>query len=123
MGRIWAKTNFDVLHAAISCAHYSNVAAVALSEAGGNPVHGQQLLTNATHCVQPAYAYFHSKFDITTGEQRDTLQAFKAAQYCDPTQLDEIKATPTDIDSLTAFDFINPRHACAVRVTVLGLSF
>ena len=40
-------------------------------------------------------------FDITTGELRDTLQAFKAARYCDPTQL---KATPTDIDSLTAFD-------------------
>ena len=57
--------------------------------------------------MEPAYAHFLSKFDATTGDLKDSLQAFKAARYCDPTQLNDIKPTPNDIDSLVAFDFID----------------
>ena len=70
-------------------------------------MHEQQLLAYAQHCVQPAYAYFQSKFDLTTGELKHTLEAFKTARFYDPTQLNEIKQILTDIDFLTAFDFID----------------
>ena len=102
-----AYREISKLHAAISCGHYPNVSAVAICEARGNTVHETQLLTYAKNCVEPAYAYFRSKFDINTGDLKYTLQAFKAARYCDPTQLNVIKPTPTDIDSLIGFDFID----------------
>ena len=99
-----AYREINKLHASIACGHCPNVSAVARSEARGNTVHEQQLLAYAQHCVQPAYVYFQSKFDLTTGELKHTLEAFKAARYGDPTQLNE---TLTDIDSLTAFDIID----------------
>ena len=52
--------------------------------------------------MKPAYA-FQKKFDPVHGELRNTLQAFKAARYCSPVQLHELKPT----DSLNTFPFMN----------------
>ena len=51
-----AYREISKLHAAIACAHYPNVSAVARSEAGGNAVHEQQLLGYARNFVKPAYS-------------------------------------------------------------------
>lgn len=59
----------------------------------------------------PADSYFQANFDANTGELKDSVKAFKAARYCDPVQLNEPRPTPADIDSLTAFGFIDANFA------------
>ena len=93
------------LHATI-CEHYPNVLQLLRTRLGENTTHEQQLLAYGRNCVQPGYSYFQSKFDANIGELKDTVKAFKAALYCDPAQLNELRPTPADIDFLNAFGFM-----------------
>ena len=87
--------------------HKPNVRAVARHESGGNVAHEQQLLRYAEVCVVPAFEYFKSKFDPSTGELRDTLLAFRASRYFAPSQLNELRPSPSDIDGQKLFPFLS----------------
>ena len=66
----------------------------------------QQLIDYAKSCIQPAYDYFNSRFD---GELKIPVLAFKAARYFDPSKINELKPTLSDIDSLKVLPLIkNP---------------
>ena len=60
-----AYQHLSMLFASVSTQqqHYPNVTAVAKAEAKGNATHEQQLLNYSKACVQPAYDYFHLKFN------------------------------------------------------------
>ena len=88
------------------CKHYPNVNALAKQESGGNATHEKQLIDYANSCAIPAYDYFEEKFDAQTGDLKVAVQAFKAARYFSPMQLNELKPTPNDIDSLNIFPFV-----------------
>ncbi len=94
------------LKAAIATAHYPNTCAMALKLSNGNALLCQQLIDDAKSCIQPAYDYFNSRFD---GELKIPVSAFKAARYFDPSKINELKPTLSDIDSLKVLPFIkNP---------------
>ena len=61
----------------------------------------------AAACVKPAYDYFLSKVDATTGELCKTLAAFKAARYFSPVTVNELRPSPNDLDALSVFPFID----------------
>lgn len=90
----------------VDSVHKPNVRAVARHESSGNIAHEQQLL-RAEACVSPAFKYFNSKFEPSTGELRDTLLAFKASQFFAPSQLNELRPSPSHIDGLKAFSFLS----------------
>ncbi len=63
----------------------------------------QQLIDDAKSCIQPGYDYFNSRFD---GELKILVSA---ARYFDPSKINELKPTLSDIDSLKVLPFIkNP---------------
>ena len=47
----------------------------------------------------------HMKFDYNNGELKDILLVFKAARFFSPPQMDELKLTPAEIDTLKKFSF------------------
>ena len=55
-------------------------------------------------------------FDASSGELKTVLLAFKAARYFSPSQLNELKPKPTDIDSLQLFPFIDANLVCRLKV-------
>ena len=63
--------NISKLQSTIACEHY--VMALAKQESNGNSNHKQQLVRYAKGCVQPAYEYFKAKFDLVSGELKDTV--------------------------------------------------
>ena len=58
----------------------------------------------ARSCIDHGLRYFNQKF---TEELSGSVKAFKAARLFVPHKLEELKPTPTDIDLLTAFPFLN----------------
>ena len=94
-----AYQHISKLHYVVICEHYPNVNALAKNESEGSAVHEEQLKRYAKNCVQPAYEYFKAKFDIDTGELKNTVLAFKAARLCSPSELNELRPTIADIDT------------------------
>ena len=84
--------------------HYPNVVAVVKAEAKGNAIHEQQLINYSKACVQPAYDYFHLKFN---NDLKPVLDAFKATCLFSPSKFHELKPSAADIDCLKAFPFLN----------------
>ena len=101
-----AYREISTLHSVVANQHYPNVMAIAKKESAGNSSNEQLLIRYAKNCVTPAYEYFTEKFDFNNGEFKVILSAFKAARYFSPSQMDEIRPTPADMDSLKAFSFI-----------------
>ena len=99
-----AYKQLSILFASVSTLHYPNVAAVAKAEVNGNASHEQQLLDYSKECVQPAYDFFDLKFN---NELRPVLDGFKAARLFSLFKLQELKASATDVDCLTAFPFLS----------------
>ena len=73
-----------MLYAVISTQHYPNVVAVAKALASGNPTHNNSLWRMT--CVEPAYNYFHLKFD---NDLKPALGNFKIARYFSPLKFHE----------------------------------
>ena len=92
------------LYASMSNRHYPNVVAVVKAEAKGNATHEQQIINYSKACVQPAYDYFHLKFN---NDLKPVLDAFKAASLFSPSKFHELKPSAVDIDCLKAFQFLN----------------
>ena len=99
-----AYERISTLHHHVSSEHYPNVLAVASSSSAGNLSHEQQLIAYAKNCAAPAYDYFREKFD---NDLKPIVQAFKTARYFVPSKIHELNPTSLDIDSLTAFPFLN----------------
>ena len=79
-----AYEQLSMLYAVVSTQHYPDVVAVAKSLASGNPTHEQLVAYYAKTCVEPAYNYFHLKFD---NDLKTVLGGFKAAHYFSPSKL------------------------------------
>ena len=92
-----AYQQLSMLYASVSNQHYPNVVAVVKAEAKGNAAHEQQLINYSKACVQPAYDYFHLKFN---NDLKPVLDAFKAAHLFSPSNLHELKPSAADIDCL-----------------------
>ena len=58
--------------------------------------------------MQPAYDYFHLKFN---SDLKPVLDAFKAACLFSPSKLHKLKPSTADIDCLKAFPFLNSQPA------------
>ena len=99
-----AYQRLSLLYSHISSEHYPNVAAVAKLLSRGNSARERQLIAYAKACCVHAYSYFKEKFD---NDLRPIVLAFKAARYFSPSKVNELKPTAVDIDSLTAFPFLN----------------
>ena len=80
--------------------------AIAKSENEGNASNEQLLIRFAKNSVRPAYEYFKQKFDYNNG-LKDIILAFKAARVFSPPQMDELKPTPAEIDTLEKFPFLD----------------
>ena len=102
-----AYQQISKLYSTIECEHYPNVMALAKHESNGNSLHEQQLVRYAKECVKTAYEYFNSKFDLASGDLKDTVLAFRAARYLVPSMLNELKPTVNDIENLKLFPFLN----------------
>ena len=81
--------------------------AIAKNESAGNASNEQLLIRFAENSVRPAYEYFKLKFDFNNGELKDIILAFKAARVFPPPQMDELKPTPAEIDTLEKFPFLD----------------
>ena len=77
-----AYREISKLKSSVSCEHYPNINAIARYESKGNASHEQQLISLAKVCVQ--HDYFKQKFDMDSGELKDTVAAFKAARFSLP---------------------------------------
>ena len=96
-----------MLFASVPTQHYLKVTAVAKTEAKGNATHEKQLLNYSRVCVQPAYDYFHLKFN---NDLKPVFDAFKAARLFSPSKFHELKPSAADIDCLKAFSFLNSQQ-------------
>ena len=94
------------LKAGITTAYYPSTNAVIKKIASGNESVEKQLIDYAKACAQPAYDYFHCKFDV---DLKETLLVFKASRYFDPLQLIELQPTCCDIDELRVLKFLNSK--------------
>ena len=99
-----AYQQLSMLYASVANQHYPNVVAVVKAEAKGNATHKQQLIDYSKACVQPAYDYFHLKFN---NDLKPVLDAFKAACLFSPSKFHELKPSAAGIDCLKAFPFLN----------------
>ena len=81
--------------------------AIAKSESEGNASNEQLLIRFAKNSVRPAYEYFKQKFDYNNGGLKDIILAFKAAWVFSPPQMDELKPTSAEIDTLEKFQFLD----------------
>ena len=95
------------LESAISTQHYPNVNAVARLESNGSTTHQMQLVNYAKSCIEPAYAYFKSKYMSPDSDLTSALSAFKAARYFSPSQINELQPSTSDIDALLQFPFVD----------------
>ena len=98
-----AYTFIHSLYAHITSSHFPSVTALAKQLAGGNSSHEQQLNAYARACIDPAYAYFHVKFDK---DLKPAMQVFKAARYFSPATTGEIKPVVSDLDILQSLSFL-----------------
>ena len=98
-----AYEQISALFLHISTAYYPNVNALARELSQGVLSREQQLLAYARECVTPAYTYFKEKFE---NDLKPVLDAFKAARFFNPSKVNELKPTATDIDSLESFPFL-----------------
>ena len=89
----------SLLYSHILSEHYPNVAAVAKLLSGGSPAREGQLIAYAKACCVPAYLYFKELFLLL--KQHVT---FRRQKY-----LNSLKPTAVDLDSLTAFRFLNSK--------------
>ena len=94
------------LQAVISTKHYPNVTAIARLESSGSATHLNQLVNYAKCCVEPAYASFISKFQSPTSDLASALSGFKTARYFSPSQINELRPSTADIDTLTNVPFV-----------------
>ena len=102
-----AYRQISKLYTTISAQNFPNVKAIARKESNGNALNERQLIDYANVCVQPAYEYFKLKFDNTTGELKNLVLAFKAARFFSPWQMNEIKPSAADADSVKCFPFVD----------------
>ena len=82
--------------------HYPNTVAMARLLENGMLARERQLIDYAKTCVEPAYAYFKSKFE---GKLKPLVQAFKAARIFSPSKANELKPTTRDVNELQCFSF------------------
>ena len=95
------------LDSAISAQHYPNVNAVAQVESNGSTTYQMQLVNYAKSCIEPAYAYFKSKYMSPDSDLASAPSAFKAARYFSPSQVNELQPSTSDIDTLLQFPFVD----------------
>ena len=82
--------------------HYPNTVAMVKLLANGNPARETQLTDYAKICVEPAFAYFKTKFEE---DLKPLVQAFKRARIFSPSKANELKPTTSDVDELKCFSF------------------
>jgi hypothetical protein len=58
-------------------------------------------------CIEPAYVYFNGLFNEVTGELREAVKLFKAAQMCDPRWAARSVITPAMVDQLANYPILN----------------
>ena len=75
---------------------------MARSLANGIPARKKQLTYFAKTCVEPAFAYFKTKFE---GDLKPQVEAFKAARIFSPSKAKELQPTTSDVDELKCFSF------------------
>ena len=91
------------LYAHVTSSHFPNVTALTKQLARGNSSLEQQLNAYARGCIDPAYAYFHAKFD---NDLKPAMQVFKAARYFCPATTSELKPVASDLDILQSLSFL-----------------
>ena len=104
---ITAYGEIMTLESTISTQHYPNANAVARLESIGNTTHQMQLENYAKSCIEPAYAYFRSKFMSPSSDLARVLSAFKTARYISPSRINELYPSTADIDTLLQFPFVD----------------
>ena len=87
-----AYQHISKLQSTIACEHYPNVMALAIHESNGNSIHEQQLVRYAKGVFNQPMSIV-AKFDLASGELKDTVLAFRAARYFVPSKLNELKPT------------------------------
>ena len=92
------------LYAHIGVRDFKNTNAVARQLAGGNLQHEQQLQAYASGCVDPAFDYFHAKFD---NDLQTAMQVFKVARLFSPIKIGELKPAAADLDDLSCVPFLD----------------
>ena len=102
-----AYREISTLHSVTATQNYPNMLAIAENESAGNASNEQLLIRFAENSVRPAYEYFKQKFDFNNGELKDIILAFKAARFFPPPQMDELKLTPAEVDTLEKFPFLD----------------
>ena len=89
-----------------------NVSAVAKHPANGDRAHEQQLTDYAKVGVEPAYAYFRSKFD---NDLKAAMEAFKAARYFSQLNMAELQPTAADLDALFSLPFLKSNNISTLK--------
>ena len=98
-----AYMSIHSLYAHITSLHFSKVTALTKQLASGNSSLEQQLNAYAKGCIDPAYAYFHAKFD---NDLKPAIQVFKAARYFSPATTSELKPDASNLDILQSLSFL-----------------
>ena len=109
---LYAYQKISSLHAHVSLAHDPSVLAVADDLAQGNASNRTQPINYANTCYPPAYSYFKEKFER---DLKNTVDAFKAAQYFLPHKINEQRPTISDMDSLKSFPFLDSVMIAALK--------
>ena len=99
-----AYEEIATVRAAVRSAHYPNVLAVTRQIASGDSNLQQRLQTYATECIRPGLQYFETKFG---SDLSAPVSVFKAARLFSPVKVDEMKPVACDVDTLSAFPFLN----------------
>ena len=86
--------------------------AVADDLAQGNASHRTQLINDANTCYPPAYSYFKVKFER---DLKNTVDAFKTAQYFLPHKINEQRPTILDMELLKSFPFLDSVMIAALK--------
>ena len=90
-----------VVKAAIQVNHLPNTTAIAKKIASTGQTE-QFWMDYAKRCTQPAFDYFHSKFDV---DVPPAVNAFKSACLFQPSKISNLKPDALSVESLRSFPF------------------
>ena len=96
---------------AVVVGHFPCLEATAREIAGGNAALQNRLITEAKACVQPGLNFFREKFNI---QFISNVRAFKAARFCCPVQVTELRPDARSLEELKNFPFVNDAMVAAL---------
>ena len=99
-----AYEEIATVRAAVRSAHYPNVLAGTWQIASGDSNLQQRFQTYATECIRPGLQYFETKFG---SDLSAPVSVFKTARLFSPVKVREMKPVASDVDTLSAFPFLN----------------